>query len=156
MYKRRKAIEEEYFVNGTKLKKLYYMYVHQTKWERAVDYLVFFAVFFTIVSLFLEYIEGVDELVIHYIHVFSVVVVFIFALELFISYLKSKTKRHFFRKHWLDFILITFLSVYFLFTPYFALSRFENLLKIKEFAERIKRLKIFFSTILEKLNIKKE
>ncbi len=142
---------DEYFVNDTHLKRLYNMYIHQTKIEKFLDFLVFSAIIFTIMTLVLELFFDLNEEIVHFIHLSSIIIVFIFAIELIIQYSKSKTKREFFKKFWLDFILIVFLSFYFLFAPYLGFARFEKLTRVKDFAESFKKVKIFIKTIFEKL-----
>lgn len=141
----------EYFLNDTYLKKLYYIYIHQTKYEKAIEYLVDFAIFFTIVSIILELFVELNEIVIKYIHIFSIIVVFIFLLELFLEYSKAKTKKHFLKEQWIDFILISSLSFYFLFGTYLGFARFEKILKAKNIIQELKHYKILLETIKKKL-----
>jgi len=138
---------DEYFINDTYLKKLYNLYIRQSIYEKILDYLVFFAIIFTLMSIILEYLMNINEYILHLIHLISIIIIFIFALELIVEYAKSKTIKHFFTKHWIDFILIVFLSFYFLFAPYFGLAKIEEISKLKNILYRLKHFKVSFGGI---------
>lgn len=138
---------DEYFINDTYLKKLYNLYIRQSIYEKILDYLVFFAIIFTLMSIILEYLMNINEYILHLIHLISIIIIFIFALELIVEYAKSKTIKHFFTKHWIDFILVVFLSFYFLFAPYFGLAKIEEISKLKNILYRLKHFKVSFGGI---------
>ncbi len=144
MKKKKQLVHEEYFVHGNYIKKLYNFYIHQSIFDKILDVLVLFAIIFTIMGVVLEFLIGVDEYILHYIHLFSSVILLIFTLELIRDYAKSKTYRAFFRKHWVDVILVTLLSLYFIFS-YFGLSKLRGLNSIKTYLQEAKHFRVIFN-----------
>ena len=113
----------EYFINDTYLKKLYALYIHQSKLEKMLDFLVLFAIIFTFMAVILEYLIGVSPEVLHIIHLASTFVLFIFLIDLGREYARSRNKKEFFKSHWIDVLLICVLSLYFLFVSYLGVAK---------------------------------
>ena len=72
---------EEYFINDTRLKKLYNMYVHQSFFDKLLDILVFSAMLLTVMSVVMDYFGYVDNQIMILVHSFSVFILAIFGLE---------------------------------------------------------------------------
>ena len=144
MFKKNSYGYVEYFVNDNHMKKLYNMYIHKTVYDKIMDILVLSAIIFTVVGIVLELTIDVDNTILHIIHSLSTIIIAIFALELLREYVKSKTSREFFRKHWIDFILVVFLSFYFLFMNYFGFAKIHQLTKAKSAVTEFKHAKIMF------------
>lgn len=143
--RKQKQIYSIYFVNDTHLKKLYNFYIHQTIYERIIDVLVFFAIIFTLMSVVLEFLLSVDIYVLNVIHYISGFVFFIFIIEIVFEYARSKSSSEFFKKHWIDFFLIVFLSFYFLFVTYFGVAKVSaEISKFKNLLSKIKHYKVAF------------
>lgn len=143
MRKKQKFVYEEYFINGDHIKKLYNLYVHQTFIDKFLDILVFFAIIFTVMSLVLEFMHfGIDPHVLEMIHSISGAILIIFIIELIREYAKSKTGREFLRKHWIDLLLISILSFYFLFVTYFGIAKVKLFSVIKGYAQELKHFKV--------------
>lgn len=145
MRKKKQMAYEEYFINGDHIKKLYNMYIHQTPFDRVLDILVFFAIIFTAVALVLEFMHfAIDPIVLDFIHTVSGTILVIFIVELIREYAKSKTGREFLKKHWIDLILISILSFYFLFVTYFGIAKLKLLTSIKGYVQELKHIKVAF------------
>lgn len=141
-YKKKDPIYLEIFENRSYIHKLYNKYVHQTKFEKILESLVFLAILFTATNLFLEVFLGIQNKFTYYMHIFSVWVFFIFILELFREYTVSKSNKEFFKKHGIDFVIITFLSSYFLFAGYFAFARFNPFEGLNGIIKELKNYKV--------------
>ena len=139
-------IYEEYFINSNKFKKLYNLYVHQSILDKILDICVFFAILFTIMSFVLEFLIGIDHAVFIFIHEISALVLLIFILELFRDYAKSKSSKLFFKKHWIDLILVVFLSFYFLFS-YFGLAKIRGVTSAKKYFQEAKHVRVIFNSV---------
>lgn len=137
---RRKVREKKF--NNSKLRKLYLFYLHQTMFDKVLDVLVFFAIILTFISLVAELFLHLPEVFMHWVHRISLVILVIFALELLREYALSPSNRRFFSKHWIDIILVVFLSLYFLFTAYFGAARLASLETIKNVANRFKYVRV--------------
>lgn len=131
----------EYIVNGDHIKRLYDFYIRQSIWDKVLDVVVFIAILFTIMALILEFLIGIEDSVIHFIHSISAIVIFIFMLELLRDYAKSKTSRAFFKTHWIDVLLVTVLSLYFLFS-YFGLAKLKGISGIKKYTQEAKHIRV--------------
>lgn len=143
--KKQKQIYSVYFVNDNHLRKLYNFYIHQSFFERVMDVIVFFAIIFTLMSVVLEFLLEVDSLVLNTIHYVSGFVFLIFLIEIIFEYSRSKSNKDFFKKHWIDFFLIVFLSFYFLFVTYFGLAKISaEFSKFKTLISKIKHYKVAF------------
>jgi hypothetical protein len=141
---------KEYYLNSSKLCKLYHLYMHQTVIDQILDVLVFFAIFFTIMEVCLQLFFNLSYTILHILHSFSVLILFVFGLELFREYALSRTKRDFFKKHWMDFILVVTLSFYFLSATYFGLAKFKIFASLGEYARKLKEYKIVYNTFFQK------
>ncbi len=142
----KKDVYIEYFVNHSFLKRFYFGHLHRTKFDKFLDYFIVFAVIFSLFSLVLE-LFGVHfspEIMLT-IHLLSLIVLFIFVLELVRAYAHSKSKKHFFKKHWLDILLVGFLSLYFLSATYFGVARLLGLEALKGPIQEMKHLRVIFS-----------
>lgn len=145
MKKKDKEIYSIYFVNDNHLKKLYNLYIHQSFFEKLFDILVFCAIIFTLMSIILEFLLDINSQVIKFIHYGSSFVFFIFIIEIILEYARSTSNKNFFKKHWIDFILIVFLSFYFLFVTYFGFAKISSqLTKLKDLVSKIKHYKVAF------------
>lgn len=128
--------------NHSSIRRLYFTYLHQTVFDKIVDTLVFFAVFSTFLTLVLELFLPISPILLAILHSFSVLILFIFGLELFRDYAHSENKKQFIKKHWLDLMLVGFLSTYLVTGTYFALARFNILITIEEFLMEFKYFKV--------------
>ncbi len=137
----------EVVFNESRIRKLYFEYLHQTFFDKMLDVLVFFAVLVTFMTVFLEMFFNVSKIIILSLHSFSVLVLFIFGLELFRDYAHSHNRKSFFKNHWLDFVLVSFLSVYFITATYFGLSRLKFLIDLKNYFSEFKNYKIFYRAL---------
>lgn len=141
-------VYQEYYINSTYLHKLYHMYIHQTIFDKILDHMVSFAILFTVLAVGAEYLLNLSQTTIHYIHIASLFIMLIFITELVREYIKSKTKKEFFRKHWLDVTLVVILSAYFLLSTYFGLAKLKVLSDINKGAKEIKHFKIIAQVLL--------
>ena len=119
------------------------MYIRQSFFDKIIDILVFFAIIFTVVSVVLELTMDISKEVLSFIHGFSVIILLIFAVELVRSYARSKSKREFFKHHWIDVILVTLLSLFFLFS-YFGLARMRGITILKGYLQEAKHTRVIF------------
>jgi hypothetical protein len=138
---------KEITFNNSKIRKLYHLYLHQTAFDKILDVLVLFAISFTVFEVVAELFFHLNSHLEHFIHSFSLIVLAVFALELFREYAHSQTRRDFFKKHWLDFGLVVFLSLYFISATYFGIARFRSLTKFGKYVGKAKRYKIVLKTI---------
>ena len=95
-------------------------------------------------AVVLELLGDVNNKILILIHSFSILILSIFVLELVRDYASSKSKKEFFRKPWLDFILITFLSVYFLFVTFLGFLKFFLLDFLKPVFYDMKEMRAFW------------
>ena len=154
MFSRKKIKFEEYFVNDTYLKKLYNLYIRESQFEKALNYLVFLAIIFSVMALVLELFMHLNEKVLEFIHTASTIVLIIFIIELIVEYSKSRTKKKFLKKFWIDLILVILLSFYFLFAPYLGLAKLEEVSKLKDFTFKLKHANVSVKEIKNKVNRK--
>jgi hypothetical protein len=141
-----KVFIEEYFINDSYLKKLYNYYIRKTPIEKAIDYAVFFAIIFTSMTFILDLVMDLDEKLVNFIHTTSGIIFFIFVIELISNYYKSNSFKHFFKKHGVDFILVTFLSFYFLFVSFISVFKFDFLIKLRDYLYNFKKFRILFKS----------
>jgi len=132
----------EMYYNKSRIRQMYYTYLHQTVFDKIVDVLVVFAVAATFFTVVLEMVFPISPLILAILHSFSVLILFIFGLELFRDYAHSETRKEFFKKYWLDFVLVGFLSFYFVTGTYFGLARFNVLAELKSYFSELKYLKV--------------
>lgn len=153
--KTQKKVIDEYFVNDTYIKKMYNLYLHQSIFNKILDISILFAIIFTLMSLILEFLIHVDESILRIIHSLSTLILIIFILELLRSYAQSKSNRKFLKKHWIDLILVSILSLYFLFVTYFGFARtLQEISKLKGVTEEFKHFKIvgeYFKDLFKKI-----
>jgi hypothetical protein len=135
---------EEYFINETKMKKLYNMYLHQSLFDKILDILVLLAIIFTLVSLVMQFLMDVSPVVLSYIHHFSLIILIIFSFELFREYLRSTSKQKFLKKYWVDMVLVALLSLFFV-TSYLGFARLRGILSLQGVLEELKEIKVLFN-----------
>jgi len=135
---------EEYFINRTLMEKMYNFYFKKHLGDTVLDILVIFAILSTVLSVAMEYFIDINWKILIAINSFSVFVFLIFALELIRDYFESKNREDFFKHHWIDFILISFLSVHFLFVYIFGFLNFFLLQLLKPLFSDLKEMRIFF------------
>jgi len=140
IFKRKKHIHREYFVNHTHLERLYNMYLHQTIFDRVLDNLVFFAIVFTVSHLIVEHFFNIVTPMLTILNITSKIVLAIFGIDLIRHYIKAKSNRDFYTHHGLDVFLVVFLSLYFLFFTYFEIFRFSLMTGIKPLIADLKPL----------------
>lgn len=107
---------EEYVINEGFFKKLYLMYMDKPWYNKLLDKLVVIAmltIFISVLNYFFEL--PIPSLMLIIVNTISSFVLLVFALELVRQYMHSKSKSEFLRNHWIDFVLVSFLSFYFLF-----------------------------------------
>lgn len=136
--RRKKSYIEEYVFNANMIKKLYNMYIHQTFWEKFLDFLVFLAITFTAVSFVLQFLVGVDQKILLVIHSASLFILAIFGLELLKEYAKSNKKGEFLTRHWLDLTLVSILSFFFLFGGFLGYLNLKELSLVKDLTHETK------------------
>lgn len=132
-----------YFRNDTHIEKLYNLYLHQTIFDRVLDTLVFFAIIFTLFNFVLEFFFNVSSEILDLVHIISLWVLIVFALDLIRHYAKSKSKKEFLKHHGLDLFLVIFFSLYFLFTTYFGVAWFKALSGVKHTLYEVKYFRAF-------------
>ena len=135
---------EEYYINETHMKKLYNMYIHQSFFDKILDVLVLFAIIFTVMSIILELLLDVNNSILVIVHSFSIIVLVIFILELMRDYLKSKSAKHFIKHHWIDVILVVFLSLFFVFA-YLGFAKVRGIHSLKAYFHEAKEIRVIFS-----------
>lgn len=140
---RRKITYSEHFVNNSSLQKLYNLYVRQSIFDKMLDILVFFAIFFTILGLILELTLEVNSQIIVLVHKLSFFILLVFAIELLREYAKSSSGRHFLKKHWIDLILVSMLSLFFLFS-YLGIAKMVGFNSIKTYIQEAKHTRVIF------------
>lgn len=116
----RKYGYEEIFINNTQLKKLYNLYLDKSVYNKVLDKLVFLAIVTISVTFTLPLFIDVDPKVLLFVKSMTIFILAIFGLELLREYVKSKDAADFFRKNWVDFILVVFLSFCFFFIAFFS------------------------------------
>jgi len=135
---------EEYFINGTRMRKLYNTHIHKSLFDKIIDIFVIIAISSVIIGVTLKYLIGIDSKILFIIHSFSSIVLLIFIIELYREYLRSKNFKDFFKNHWLDFIIVTMLSFYFLFISIFGIAKFFAIDLFKTFFSEMKKIRIFY------------
>lgn len=143
--KRKKPIYNEYFVNHNHFEKLYNMYLDKALINKILDILVFFAIIFTIMSFVMKHIIELHPLIFYIVNSSSAVILFIFILELLRQYAKSHSSKVFLKQHWIDFTLISILSLYFVFVTIFGFGKFFILNFLKAEASEAKYFRVFFN-----------
>jgi hypothetical protein len=138
---------EEYFINENQIKKLYNMYVDRHVLGKVLDIMVLVAIISTVMSLVMEFLGEVDNIVHFVVHSFSFLILLIFSLELLKHYAEAKTNRDFLKKHWIDFVLVAFLSFYFLFITFLDLLKFFIFDFLKPMFSDAKNARIFYNVI---------
>jgi len=128
--------------NESKVRRAYYFYLHQTIFDQILDVLVFFAILFTIIEVIGQFFFALPNTLIHIIHSFSILILTIFGLELLREYALSEHRYDFYKKHWIDFSLVVFMSVYFFGATYFGLAKLTELTRLNKIAKETKHLKI--------------
>lgn len=135
---------DEYFINENQIKKLYNMYVDRHLLGKFLDIMVLIAVISSAMSIVLEFLGDVDNFIHFFVHSFSFLILFIFSLELLKHYAEAKNNREFLKKHWIDFILVAFLSFYFLFITFLDLLKFFIFDFLKPMFTDAKNARIFY------------
>lgn len=132
-----------HYENSSRLQKLYNMYIKKSIVDKILDILVFCAIAATITSAIFDLILGIDTVILLWINGFSLLILFIFIIELVREYAKSKTKRQFLKKHWIDLILVTFLSLFYLISI-LGIIFFNGLLSLRNYFQDAKYTRVFF------------
>ena len=145
LYKKYNVKEVKY--NDSKLRRAYHFYLHQTIFDQVLDVLVFFAISFTIIEVISEFIFHLPDVVTHFMHSFSVLVLTIFGLELMREYAIAEQRKDFFKKHWLDFTLVVFLSFYLFAATYFGIAKIGQITKLNKLAKETKHIKIVLKSL---------
>lgn len=140
----RKYGYEEYFVNKTHLRKLYGMYLDKNIYNKILDKLVFFAIVTIVMSVVMPFFFDISPRVLFYINSATTFVLLIFILELFRNYAHSRSGIEFLKKNWIDFILVVFLSFYFLFISFLSLINLKIFEALKLYISDAKHLRAFF------------
>lgn len=135
---------EEYFVNEGKIRKLYELYIHKTMYEKFLHILVLMAMIFTLMGFILNFLVGIDNIVLVTIKSLSLFILFIFILELIRDYALSKGKKDFLKHHWIDLLLVVFLSIYFLFVSALFFLQFLMLDYLKPFVQDLKNTRVTY------------
>ncbi len=148
----KKYVYEEYFVNDNQIKKLYNMYVEKHVLGKILDICVMFAIISTVTGVVLDFLGVVDNDLIVFLHSISALVIFIFALELLRHYAKSKNGKEFIKKYWIDFVLIVFLSFYFVFITFLDMIKFVIFDTLKPFFQDTKYARIFYKIFKRRIN----
>lgn len=135
---------KEFYHNETPFKKLYNLYVKKTLFEKIFNAIVLFAMIATIVGTVMSFLTDVDFKVILLINSLSGFILLIFILELFRDYATSKSKKEFFKHHWIDIVLVTLLSFFFFFMSVVYFLQFLFLEHIKPLIYQLKEMRIFY------------
>lgn len=143
--KRKKTNYNEYFVNHNHFEKLYNMYIDKTIFSKILDIFVFFAMIFTTMGFVMHYIFEIHPYVLYFINSLSVFILLIFILELVSEYAKSHSSKVFFKQHWIDFTLISILSLYFVMVTIFGFTKFFILNFLKAEASEAKYFRVIFN-----------
>lgn len=141
---------EEYYVNGDHITRIYNMYISQTFWEKLLNYMVFFAIIFTVMSFVLEFLLGIDKNVLKIIHSASAFILAIFAMELVKEYANSKNTKHFFSRYWVDFTLVSILSFFFLFGGFLGYLNIKEMKIMQDFANNSKKGRAMYKLLLRR------
>lgn len=140
---------EIYLINNSKLKKLYFLYIHQSLFDKILDFLVILAVLLTVFTFFLE-IFFKNNKFLYFLHFISFAILIIFIFETLRDYIKSKSFRHYLNKYWIDFILIAFLGLYFTFSGFLGFAKVRIFEISRDLIEDSKRIRVVFSTFFKK------
>lgn len=140
---KKKKFYYEHFENNSTLQKLYNLYIKQSMFDKILDVLVFFAISAAVLGLILEFTLNVDSKLLETIHSLSIIILLIFILELIREYAKSVSGRHFFKKHWVDLILVSMLSLFFLFS-YLGIAKMIGFNSIKVYIQEAKHTRVIF------------
>ena len=135
---------QEYFINDTYIKKLYNMYVKKHFLEKFLHVLVLFAMISTVMGFVLEYLIGIQHNILLFIQSISVIILLIFILELFGDYANSKTTKGFLKHHWIDIILVVFLSLYFVFMSFLYFLQFFFFDYLKPYISYLKEMRVTY------------
>ncbi len=142
--KKNTTLYQEYFINDTYIKKLYNMYVKKHFLEKLLNILVLFAMISTLMGFILEYLIGIENTILVIIQSFSIIILCIFILELFGDYANSKTTKKFLKQHWIDIILVLFLSLYFVFMSFLYFLQFFLFDYLKPYITYLKEMRITY------------
>lgn len=140
----KKHIVKEFYHNETPFKKLYNLYVKKTLFEKIFNAVVLFAMIATVVGTVMSFLTDIDFKIMLLINSLSGFIILIFILELFRDYAKSKSKKEFFKHHWIDIILVTLLSFFFFFMSVIYFLQFLFLEHIKPLIYQLKEMRIFY------------
>ena len=143
----RKYGVREYCFNNSKIRRLYHIYLHQSVFDKVLDILVFLAILFTVFEVVAHIFLHLDKNILVFIHSFSLIVLLIFGLELFREYALCENKRQFFKKHGIDFVLVSFLGVYFFTATYFGVARVNLFARLGNYAMKLKEYKVVYRVL---------
>ena len=141
---------QEYFINDTHIKKLYGMYLDKSLYNKILDKLVFFSFVTIVMSVVLPYFSFVHPTTLILVNAIASFVLIVFAFELLRSYVHSRSSRDFLRKHWVDFMLVSFLSFYFLFITTLHILNIKVFDVVKVYLTDAKHFRAFVKLILRR------
>ena len=118
------------------LQRLYYLHIHNTLIEKIFNILVYCAILFILVYVFM-YFYAVDN-IIYYLKKFVPAIYIILGLELLKEAAIAKNYSHFFQKHWIDLSVLTVLGSSMLFVSYIGLMKLPIFEPIKMMLEETK------------------
>lgn len=139
----------EYLINHSFIKKYYEIYIKKTIFEKIIDFLVLLAMIFTLMSFILDYILGIENQILIIIRSISFLILIIFIIELLKNYAISKKKRDFLKKNWIDIILVSFLSIYFIFFTFLSILQFFFLDYLKPLIQDLKNTRVTYKLFKE-------
>ena len=141
---RKKYHYDEYFINSNHFKKLYGMYLEKNLYNKFLDKIVFVSMMIILMSVVLPFFVDLNLKILLLLNSISSLVILIFLLELVRSYAESKSSRDFFKKNWIDFILIVFLSFYFLFISILGFFNIKLIESLKLYFSDSKNVRILY------------
>lgn len=120
------------------VKESYEIYLKETLIEKIIHVIVFIAIIISITS-FLCDIFNIFETFSNVVSNHSIYILGIFLIELIIDYARFESDKEFFKKHTIDIVLITLLSLTF-FWSYFGASKWGKIVKDAKILKLIHKL----------------
>ena len=134
----------EYYVNDSLLRKLYSLYIKQSVLNPLLDALVFVAILITAIGFTANLFIEINTPFFILINVLSGFIIFVFVIELMKKYAEAPNKRYFFKKHWIDFILVTFLSFYTIFIGFLGIIKLFIFDLLKPIFKELKDYRVMY------------
>lgn len=142
---RRKYHYKEYVVNDGTLRKYYLMYLDKPLYNKILDKLVLLAMIIIVASTVVHFLViKLPAEVMWILNLPSAVIISVFTLEVIRMYMESQTKKEFIQKHWLDFILVSFLSVYFLVAGAVTILKTLKVFELVPYFYQAKDARVFY------------